>query len=161
MCELFGMGAHHPTNIHLSLGELARHGGETGPHRDGWGVGFLQDGDALVVREPTAASESRHLAFLKEHEVRSSTVVAHIRKATQGPRLLRNTQPFARELGGRVHLFAHNGMLLGIEADARFATQRFRRVGDTDSEQAFARSSNASPVSAKPASRTSRRGSRW
>lgn len=56
---------------------------------------------------------------------------------TQGARLLRNSQPFARELGGRIHLFAHNGMLPGIEDDELFATRRFHRVGDTDSEQAF------------------------
>jgi glutamine amidotransferase len=137
MCELFGMSARHATNIHVSLAELARHGGQIGPHRDGWGVGYMQEGDALVVREPEAASDSEHLAFLKTHEVRSAIVLAHIRRATQGPRKLRNTQPFARELGGRVHLFAHNGMLPGIERDPRLPARRFRRVGDTDSEQAF------------------------
>jgi glutamine amidotransferase len=62
-------------------------------------------------------------------------VLAHIRRATQGERHLRNSQPFGRELGGRMHLFAHNGMLPGVEA--RFATRRFRRIGDTDSEHAF------------------------
>jgi predicted glutamine amidotransferase len=97
----------------------------------------MLDGDALIVREPEAASDSRHLAFLRSQEVRSSTVLAHIRRATQGPRLLRNTQPFARELGGRMHLFAHNGMLPGIESAARLPARRFRPVGDTDSEHAF------------------------
>ncbi len=137
MCELFALSARLPTTVRLSLDELARHGGETGPHRDGWGVGFMQEGDALLVREPEAASESRCLTFLRQQHIRSGTVIAHIRKATQGPRLLRNTQPFARELGGRTHLFAHNGMLTGIESDPRFPTRRFLRVGDTDSEHAF------------------------
>lgn len=100
VCELFAMSARFPTTIHLSLDELARHGGATGPHRDGWGLAFVQDGDALVVREPEAASESRWLAFLQDHEVRSAIVFAHIRRATQGDRHLRNTQPFTRELGG-------------------------------------------------------------
>jgi glutamine amidotransferase len=137
MCELFAMSARVPTDVQVSLDELARHGGETGPHRDGWGVGFMQNGDALVVREPEAASDSRHLAFLRSQRVRSDTVVAHIRRATQGPRLLRNTQPFGRELGGRVHLFAHNGMLPGIESADAMSVRRFRSVGDTDSEHAF------------------------
>lgn len=137
MCELFALSARLPTTVRLSLDELARHGGETGPHRDGWGVGFLQGGDALLVREPEAASESRFLAFLRQQQVRSSTVVAHIRRATQGATLLRNTQPFTRELGGQTHVFAHNGMLIGIEEDPRFPTRRFRRIGDTDSEHAF------------------------
>jgi len=137
MCELFAMSARVPTNVHLSLDELARHGGETGPHRDGGGVGFVQDCDALVVREPEAASDSRHLALLRAQEVRASIVLAHIRRATQGPRLLRNTQPFARELGGRMHLFAHNGMRPGVESAIPLPMRRFRPVGDTDSEHAF------------------------
>lgn len=136
MCELLAMSARFPTTLHLSMDELARHGGATGPHRDGWGVAFVQEGDALVLREPGAASESPWLAFLQAHDPRSTIVLAHIRRATQGPRLLRNSQPFARELGGRMHLFAHNGMLPGIEDDPRFHAERFRPIGDTDSEHA-------------------------
>jgi predicted glutamine amidotransferase len=137
MCELLAMSARFPTTIHLSLDELARHGGGTGPHRDGWGLGFVQGHDALVVREPDAASASPWISFLQEKNPKSDLVIAHIRRATQGSRALCNTQPFARELGGRTHLFAHNGMLPGIEDDRRFSTRRFRRIGETDSEQAF------------------------
>jgi len=131
------MSARFPTTLHLSLGELALHGGATGPHRDGWGIGFVQDGDALLFREPEAASESRWLAFLQERDPQSTIALAHVRRATQGARLLRNSQPFGRELGGRMHLFIHNGMLPGIEADPRFALGRYRTIGDTDSEHAF------------------------
>ena len=137
MCELFAMSARYPTNVRLSLDELARHGGGTGPHRDGWGVAFLQQGDALLVREPEAANQSACLAFLRQQEFPSHAVLAHVRKATQGPPLLRNSQPFSRELGGVMHVFAHNGMLTGIEEDPRFPARRFRPVGDTDSEHAF------------------------
>lgn len=137
MCELFAMSARFPTTVQLSLDELTLHGGATGPHRDGWGVAFVHEGDAFVIREPDAASESACLAFLRKQERPSEQVLAHIRKATQGARLLRNTQPFMRELGGRAHLFAHNGMLTGIERDARFPARRFQPIGDTDSEHAF------------------------
>jgi glutamine amidotransferase len=137
MCELLAMSARFPTTIRLSFEELSRHGGSTGPHADGWGLGLWEDGDAFVIREPDAASRSQWVRFLQEREPRTAIAIAHVRRATQGARLLRNTQPFARELGGRMHLFAHNGMLPGIERDDRFATERFRRVGDTDSEHAF------------------------
>jgi len=137
MCELLAMSARFPTTIHLSMDELASHGGRTGPHRDGWGLAFLQERDALIVREPVAAASSEWLACVQRHDVRSAGVIAHVRRATQGPPMLCNTQPFSRELGGRVHVFAHNGTLAGIEGDARFAAGRFRRVGDTDSEHAF------------------------
>ena len=137
MCELFAMSALFPTTVRLSLDVLARHGGGSGPHRDGWGIAFTQERDALVIREPGAANDSACLAFLQRQEIRSPLVIAHIRRATQGKRLLSNTQPFARELAGRVHLFAHNGMFPGIERDERFPARRFRAVGDTDSEHAF------------------------
>ncbi|MEI8258522.1 MAG: class II glutamine amidotransferase, partial [Deltaproteobacteria bacterium] len=137
MCELFAMSSRFPTTIRLSLEELARHGGGTGPHRDGWGVGLYQAGDAVVMREPEAAHGSQWVRFLQERPIPTQTAIAHIRRATQGEKLLRNTQPFSRELGGRLHLFAHNGMLPGIEGDARFPTKRFRTLGDTDSEHAF------------------------
>jgi predicted glutamine amidotransferase len=137
MCELFAMSARFPTTVRLSLDVLARHGGGSGPHRDGWGIAFTQERDALVIREPGAANDSACLAFLQRQEIRSPLVIAHIRRATQGERLLRNTQPFTRELGGRVHLFAHNGMFPGIERDENFTARRFRAVGDTDSEHAF------------------------
>ena len=137
MCELLAMSARFPTTLHRSMAELARHGGATGPHRDGWGIAYLQGGDAQIVREPTPACDSAWLACLQHQDLESAIVLAHVRRATQGPRLLRNTQPFARELGGRMHVFAHNGMLPGIEADPRFRLERFRPVGDTDSEHAF------------------------
>ncbi len=137
MCELFAMSARFPTTVRLSLDELARHGGGTGPHRDGWGIAFWQDGDAFVIREPESASESRWVEFVQEREPRTSIAIAHVRKATQGARCLSNTQPFSRELGGRMHVFAHNGMLPGIEDVPSLASHRFRRIGDTDSEQAF------------------------
>lgn len=137
VCELLAMSALHPTSIHASLGELARHGGGTGPHRDGWGVAYAHDGDVFVAREPDAAHGSELLEFLQQRDRPSGLVIAHVRRATQGERLLRNTQPFTRELGGRMHVFAHNGMLPGIEHDRRFRARWTRPVGDTDSEHAF------------------------
>ncbi len=131
------MSARRSTSLRTSLAELARHGGETGPHRDGWGVAYMHDGDAFLVREPHAAHASEILALLQRRDPQSALVLAHVRRATQGEPLLRNTQPFERELGGRVHLFAHNGMLPGIERH-RFLRARWNRpIGDTDSEHAF------------------------
>jgi hypothetical protein len=42
-----------------------------------------------------------------------------------------------RELGGRVHLFAHNGGFGGIETWFARSVHRFHPVGDTDSEKGF------------------------
>jgi glutamine amidotransferase len=137
MCELFAMSSLLPTLVDFSLELLARRGGAEGPHRDGWGVAFYAGRDALLLREPRAASESELVRYIEQHGPPSDLVISHIRLATAGEVALRNTQPFARELGGRMHLFAHNGDLPRILGHADFAPRRFLPVGDTDSEMAF------------------------
>ena len=137
MCELFAMSSRTPTTVGLSLERLAQHGGAAGPHRDGWGIALYEDMDAYLFREPTAASDSTLVRFVEEQAPASSLALSHIRLATHGDVNLANTQPFARELGGHTHVFAHNGDLDGIDKQEGFAPGRFRPVGDTDSELAF------------------------
>ncbi len=133
MCELFALSSRLPTRVGFSLERLARHGGIEGPHRDGWGVAYYEGRDAVIVREPRAAGESALVRYIERFGPPSDLIVSHIRLATQGERALHNTQPFQRELGGRVHVFAHNGRLAGIDK----AHGRYRALGNTDSEQAF------------------------
>ena len=134
MCELFALSASAPVDIKLSLGELARHGGETGIHADGWGVAFLEGRDARLFRDPSAAARSPWVACLAQHPPTSDTVVAHVRHATRGAVTLANTQPFARELWGRMHVFVHNGNLAGLEAGttkvSRIPADRRHGFGD-------------------------------
>jgi glutamine amidotransferase len=137
VCELFALSSLAPTTAKLSLDELARHGGATGPHADGWGVAFFEGTDVRIVRDADAASGSACLRFVREHDFVSNIVVAHVRKATRGEISLRNTQPFAREVGGRMHVFAHNGDLAGIEACPELDLGLDRPIGTTDSEHAF------------------------
>lgn len=137
MCELFAMSSLMPTTVDFSLELLARRGGAEGPHRDGWGVAFYAGRDALLLREPGAASESALVRHIERHGPPTTRVISHIRLATSGEATLANTQPFARELGGRAQVFAHNGDLPRIAGDPGFATGRFLPIGETDSEHAF------------------------
>ena len=137
MCELFVMSSSHPVTVTYSMREFARHGGLTANHADGWGIAYLEDRNARVFRDTDAAAESPHFQLVSALGVRSDTVVSHIRRATQGKVALRNTQPFARELGGRVHLFAHNGDLHGIDRLPELQLGRNLPICETDSEHAF------------------------
>jgi len=137
MCELFSLSSLHPTNISFSLEEFADHGGHNGPHKDGWGVAYYEDLDLRLFREPCPASSSPCVKLLREHGLRSNIVISHIRMATQGDNALRNTQPFCRALGGRMHTFVHNGDLDGIDELPGFNTGDWRPIGETDSEHAF------------------------
>lgn len=137
MCELFAMSSRNPTMVGFSLERLVRRGGAEGPHRDGWGVAFFAGNDASLLREPNAASDSALARCIEHNTLPSELVISHIRLATRGERALRNTQPFARELGGRTHVFAHNGELDGLRPEVGSSSHRFRPVGETDSEAAF------------------------
>ena len=137
MCELFAMSSRHPTSVGFSLETLARRGGDLGPHKDGWGVAYFGEKDVFLLREASPAARSDLVKFMETNGPKSHLVLSHIRHATQGENVLRNTQPFKREIGGRAHVFAHNGDLIGIRDECRLETRRFRPIGDTDSELAF------------------------
>ncbi len=137
MCELFALSARAPATVRLSLEEFSRHGGLSGAHKDGWGLAWYEGRDVHLVRENVPAAGSACVRFIQEHPFSSTLVLSHIRKATQGGRTLANCQPFARELGGRMHVFAHNGHLEGGHLRAVAQLGACRPVGDTDSEHAF------------------------
>jgi predicted glutamine amidotransferase len=137
MCELFAMSSRVPATLGFSLERLARRGGADGPHRDGWGLAFYEGPDCLLLREPRPASESPLMQFMERQGLRTRMALSHVRLATFGDRSLRNTQPFARELGGRMHVFAHNGDLPALLDEPFPAGVRFRPVGNSDSESAF------------------------
>ncbi len=137
MCELFTLSSRLPTTVRMSLESFARHGGLDGPNKDGWGIAYYVDEDVRLVKEPAPAVDSACLHFIQDHPFTASIVVSHIRKATHGAVAMKNCQPFARELGGRMHLFAHNGDLALERLRSFLPLAHYRPVGDTDSEFAF------------------------
>ncbi len=137
MCELLAVSSSQPAELTFSLRALASHGGAAGIAHDGWGVAFYQGADVALFREPKAAADSALVRFLEGHGPSTKLAVSHIRHATWGAVQFSNTQPFMRELGGRSHVFAHNGYLAGIDTNSLFALGADRPVGQTDSEHAF------------------------
>jgi len=136
MCELLGMSARYPSALDTSLALFRPRGGEIGPHADGWGLAFFDGRTARIYKEPIPASESQCLEFLQGYGLQSHTVIAHIRKANPPGvgRAYANTHPFEREAGGRSWVFAHNGVLPGIQA---YTLGRYQPMGESDSEWAF------------------------
>lgn len=137
MCELFALSSLWPANINFSLEEFSKHGGQTDRHRDGWGIAYYSEEDVRLIKEPQAAAASDLIRFVEDHDIRSTLVLSHLRSASHGEPKLKNTQPFTRELVGRVHTFAHNGDLHGIEGHSSLRIGSHVPVGGTDSEYAF------------------------
>lgn len=139
MCRLFGFRSVIPSQVHRSL--LAAEnalGVQSNEHPDGWGVAFYVDGSPHVTRSPTTALGDA-LFHRLSGVVSSETVLAHVRKATQGSRTIFNCHPFQY---GR-WVFAHNGDIPNFEAKREAllgeVLPRFRRfiLGETDSEILF------------------------
>ena len=137
MCELFAYSSRVPARVRFAFREFARHGGPHAANPDGWGAAYYEGEDAHVLREAQPALTSAFVPVLERHDFHSHLVIAHIRRASRGPVTLVNTQPFARELFGRRHIFAHNGDLPDIEQKLPLAHAAHRPMGQTDSEHAF------------------------
>lgn len=101
MCELLGMSANVPTDIVFSFTGLMQRGGRTGPHRDGWGIGFYEGRGLRLFQDPRASSESEVAQLVQRYPIKSEVVIGHIRQANVGKVSLVNTHPFSRELWGR------------------------------------------------------------
>ncbi|GAD78313.1 class II glutamine amidotransferase [Vibrio ezurae] len=134
MCELLGMSANVPTDICFSFTGLIQRGGNTGPHRDGWGITFYEGKGFRTFKDPNPSCDSKIAELVQSYPIKSCAVVSHIRQANRGGVNLENTHPFTRELWGRYWTFAHNGQLTGYQA---LPVSRHRSVGETDSEKAF------------------------
>lgn len=135
MCELLGMSANVPTDICFSFTGLMQRGGETGPHRDGWGIAFYEGKGLRTFHDPAPSCQSEVARLIRNHPIKSKTVISHIRQANVGEICLENTHPFSRELWGYTWTFAHNGQL-----DPQLFTLPlidYHPVGSTDSEYAF------------------------
>lgn len=135
MCELLAMSANVPTDICFSFAGLMQRGGNTGPHKDGWGVTFYEGKGCRTFKDPKPSYDSEIARLVTNYPIKSESVVCHIRQANAGPVCLENTHPFTRELWGRNFTYAHNGQLADYKE--KLSTKMVLPVGTTDSEQAF------------------------
>jgi glutamine amidotransferase len=128
------MNCNVPTDIVFSFTGFAMRGGQTDTHHDGWGIAFFEGAGVRHFVDHQAAIASPIAELIKRYPIKSTNVIAHIRKATQGRVALENCHPFVRELWGQYWVFAHNG---DLKEFAPVLDGAYRPVGSTDSEQAF------------------------
>lgn len=134
MCQLFALNSNVPSAVTFSFTGLSARGGCTGEHADGYGLAFHDDTVCRLFIDDGRASDSALAEFLRRHPIRARTVLAHIRKATQGAVQLSNCHPFVREWQGRHWSFCHNGDLKDFHPRL---SGSYLPVGATDSERAF------------------------
>ena len=135
MCELLAMSANVPTDICFSFSGLMQRGGNTGPHKDGWGITFYEGKGCRSFKDPLPSSASPIAKLVTEYPIKSESVVCHIRQANSGGINLENTHPFTRQIWGRHWTYAHNGQLKDVHN--KLTVKYHIPVGETDSEFAF------------------------
>ena len=134
MCELLALNSNVPTAATFSFSGPSARGGHTGDHADGWGMAFHDGEGCRVFLDAGRACDAPLADFLRRQPLRARTVMAHVRKATQGAVDLSNCHPFQREWLGRHWLFCHNGDLGAFRPPLDGGALP---VGGTDSEWAF------------------------
>ena len=139
MCRLFGFRSVLQSQVHDSLARADNAlAAQSVRHPDGWGVAYYVSGSPHIIKSAGRAEGDRLFSRVSGI-VTSQTVMAHIRKATQGERSTLNSHPFQY---GR-WVMAHNGDVPGFGEGREELVQRiapvFRRflLGDTDSEVIF------------------------
>ncbi|CAN0025782.1 unnamed protein product [Ascophyllum nodosum] len=142
MCQLMGMQANTPTDFSFSFRGFRERGGRTGHHVDGWGLAFFQGRGFRLFCDSLPSALSPVANLICAYPIKSRTVIAHVRMATQGEVRMENVHPFTRELWGSYWIFAHNGDVPSAKNAATnglYATKskQYIPVGDTDSEKAF------------------------
>lgn len=107
-------------------------------HRDGWGIGYYQNGKPQVIRRPTAAPEDQEFSA-SARAISSNIALGHVRQASVGDLCIANAHPFV--FGP--WLFMHNGTVTGFDkiraqlVEETNADLRRQVAGTTDSEQVF------------------------
>ena len=135
MCELMAMSANVPTDICFSFSGLMQRGGNTGPHKDGWGITFYEGKGCRSFKDPLPSAQSPIAKLVTDYPIKSETVVCHIRQANSGEVSLVNTHPFIRPMWGKNWTYAHNGQLADFKN--KLAVKYHLPIGETDSEHAF------------------------
>lgn len=148
MCRLIALRANQETDAVCSLVEgpnsllqqSIRDSTCGQDHPDGWGIARYVDGKPWVEKDVRSADSEKGGPFSDAaREARSTTIVAHVRKASVGDKgKYENTHPFT---AGR-WVFCHNGTVKDENLRGEIKTEiasdlRDAIKGDTDSERIF------------------------
>lgn len=139
MCRLFGFRSVINSAVHSSLVQTENALSlQSVKHPDGWGVAYYREGIPHVIKSIQMAVDD-HIFHKVSGVVSSQTVIAHLRKATQGNLSILNSHPF--QYGKWI--FAHNGNLKNFDqyktSLLEYIDPELRRfiLGTTDSEVIF------------------------
>ncbi len=134
MSFLLGASSSYPVTLEVILQSAMC---EEKPIRDASkGAIYYEKNDAYVFREPRATSDFTSSKLSADSHLESRLILSHFEKPAADVKELRNTQPFTREVNGRLHSFIFDGKIPDVyELD--LAMNRYSPIGETDGEYIF------------------------
>ncbi|MEM7588633.1 MAG: class II glutamine amidotransferase [Myxococcota bacterium] len=139
MCRLFGFRSVLQSSVHQSLVNAENAlVVQSQRHRDGWGMAYYVGGFPHVIKSPQFASDDP-LFHRVSGVVSSHTVLAHVRRATQGGLTPSNSHPFQHG----PWVMGHNGDISQFQQHRHELMHLIANnlrpfvLGETDSEVLF------------------------
>lgn len=99
------------------------------------GLACYDGADALLIRDARGDGLIEH--FLTGYRRDCKLLLGRRAIPATGSEALADSQPFARELEGRSHLFVFEGSLAGLEDGRKYPTGPYTPIGETVAERAF------------------------
>ncbi|MDO9158847.1 MAG: class II glutamine amidotransferase, partial [Burkholderiaceae bacterium] len=84
MCQLLGLNCATPTDATFSFTGFCQRGGHTDHHADGWGIAFFEGRGLRHFVDHQSAAVSPMAEFIRRYPLKSTNIIAHVRKATIG-----------------------------------------------------------------------------
>ncbi len=137
MCRMAALSARYPLSLQSFMTYFFLPLIPDTYNKDGWGFACFLEGECLMFKGREPARESTLLRVILDRvELKSNQAILHVRRATKGRVTMANAHPFVRELWGMPWVFVHHGEVDVINRQHP-GPQRFRPVGDTDTEHLF------------------------
>lgn len=96
-------------------------------HKDGWGIAYQDNNQFIIKKSLKPVFEDNTEEF---NEIKTNFVILHARFKTVGDTKFENTQPYQHG----EFVYCHNGT---IKKEIKYNKDKFKPIGNTDSEQLF------------------------
>ena len=102
MCQLLGMNCNVPTDIAFSFEGFRMRGGLTDRHTDGFGIGFFEGKGLRLFLDDKPCAHSPVADLVNSYRIKSTNVVAHIRKAPRATPRWKTPTPSSASCGASI-----------------------------------------------------------
>ncbi|MGQ9720505.1 MAG: class II glutamine amidotransferase [Candidatus Jordarchaeum sp.] len=139
MCKLLAVSGNQEEDLGNILEVFVKNFGAKNP--DGWGIAFLDESTGLYHIEKVYNKDQKLLEetfFQDLKEIKTKTLIAHLRKASIGRKSIENCHPFENYVDDHQFVFIHNGTVWPRRIiESKLVNYKPKSSDPTDSELVF------------------------